>query len=167
LLSYNAWANSRLLQAARSLPPHLLHQDLATSHTSVWGTLIHMAWGEWLWLGRWPGAQPPHSSPANSQTPAELEARWAEITRQQLGLIERLDEVDFDRLISYDNPPGTTWTYALGDMVRHVVNHSTYHRGQLASLLRQLGSTPPATDYLVFFDEGARHHPGEPPVNQA
>jgi uncharacterized damage-inducible protein DinB len=41
-------------------------------------------------------------------------------------------------------------------MVRHVVNHGTYHRGQVAAMLRQLGYSPPPTDYLVFFDELAR-----------
>ncbi len=155
LLSYNAWANRRLFQAAAPHPPDVLRRDLAASHGSVWGTLLHIVWGEWLWLGRWQTAPAPGRNPSDSRSLPELEARCAEIARQQLAFIDGLSETDLDRRISYENPPGTIWTYAIGDMVRHVMNHSTYHRGHAAALLRQLGGTPPATDYLLFFDAGA------------
>lgn len=154
LLAYNAWANRRLLRAAAALPRDLLEQDLATSFRSIWGTLLHMACGEWLWLGRWQTAPGRGSDPGDCRSLAELEARWDEIAREQLAFLAGLGAQELDRPVSYENPPGTTWTYALREMVRHVVNHSTYHRGQVASLLRRLGRTPPATDYLVFFDEG-------------
>ncbi len=154
LLSYNAWANRRLLAAAAALPRELLERDLATSHRSVWGTLLHIAWGEWLWLGRWQAVPARGGDPNDCRSPAALGTRWAEIAREQLAFLAGLGARDFDRPIRYENPPGTTWTYALSEMVRHVVNHSSYHRGQVASLLRRLGVTPPATDYLVFFDEG-------------
>lgn len=155
LLSYNAWANRRLLGAAADLPRDLLERDLATSHRSVWGTLLHIAWGEWLWLGRWQAAPARGADPTDCRSLSELERRWTEIAREQRAFLASLGGRDFDRPISYENPPGTTWTYPLREMVRHVVNHSSYHRGQIASLLRRLGATPPATDYLVFFDEGA------------
>jgi uncharacterized damage-inducible protein DinB len=155
LLSYNAWANRRLLQASDALPRDLLERDLAASHRSLWGTLLHMAWGEWLWLGRWLTTAAPGEDPGRSRSLAELEARWAEIARQQMACIDGLTAAALDRPVSYESPQGTTWTYALGEMVRHLVNHSTYHRGQVASLMRQLGATPPATDYLIFLDEGA------------
>jgi uncharacterized damage-inducible protein DinB len=116
--------------------------------------LLHTAWGEWLWLGRWRTAGPCGGNPGDSTGLADLETRWAEIARQQIAVIDGLGATGLDRTIRYENPPGTTWTYALGEMVRHTVNHSTYHRGQVASLLRQLGTAPPATDYLVFLDEG-------------
>jgi len=48
---------------------------------------------------------------------------------------------------------GETWTYALWRILAHVVNHSSYHRGQVATLLRQLGATPSSTDLLLFYDE--------------
>jgi uncharacterized damage-inducible protein DinB len=56
--------------------------------------------------------------------------------------------------ISYENARGERWEYSLGHMMQHIVNHSTYHRGQVVTLLRQLGQTPPPTDFLVYFDEG-------------
>ena len=58
--------------------------------------------------------------------------------------------------ISYENLQGQRWTYPLVHAMQHVVNHSSYHRGQIVTLLRQLGHTPPPTDFLVFLDEGGR-----------
>ena len=60
------------------------------------------------------------------------------------------------RAVSYVNVKGETWTYRLEEMLVHLVNHSTYHRGQVATMLRQLGKTPEPTDYLLFLDGGAR-----------
>ena len=58
--------------------------------------------------------------------------------------------------IPYENLRGQRFEYALGHMMQHVVNHSSYHRGQVVTLLRQLGRTPPNTDFLEYFDEGGR-----------
>lgn len=160
LLGYNAWANRRLLGAAGALPDGLTERDLGTSYGSVSGTLRHIAWGEWLWLGRWQESAPQGSDPRDADGLTALTVRWAEIAREQFGLFNGASRADLERSITYENPPGTSWTYPLNEMVRHVVNHSTYHRGQVASLLRQLGHTPEPTDYLVYFDYGA---PGATP----
>ncbi len=153
LYGYNRWANGRLLAAAATLVPELLTRDLAVSHRSVWGTLQHIAWGEWLWLGRWRIHTPTGLNPQGCRDLAALRTRWAEIEREQLEFLQRLTAPDLKRPVTYDNPPGTRWTYDLGHMLQHLVNHSTYHRGQVAAMLRQLGTIPPATDYLVYFDE--------------
>lgn len=65
------------------------------------------------------------------------------------------DDYLLDR-ISYENLQGQHWEYALTHMMQHVVNHSTYHRGQVVTLLRHLDQTPPTTDCLVYFDQGGR-----------
>ena len=153
LYAYNRWANSRVLHAAATLSREALVRDLGASYHSVWGTLRHILWGEWLWLGRW------HERPSTGPSPLEcpdlsaLKTRWLEVQREQLEFLQHRTPADFERPISYENPPSTRWTYTLGQMLQHVVNHSTYHRGQVAAMLRQLGSVPPPTDYLVFFDE--------------
>jgi uncharacterized damage-inducible protein DinB len=65
--------------------------------------------------------------------------------------IERLQHV-----IEYRNLNGETWRYPLWQQLYHVVNHSTYHRGQVVTMLRQLGATPTPTNFLVYYDEGGR-----------
>lgn len=157
LYSYNQWATQRLLETAQSLTPAAFTQDLGTSYRSVRGTLVHTLWAEWIWLQRWCGSSPKEEFAQDEfpDVPA-IGNRWAALERERQTFIGRLTE---DRLldsISYKNLQGQRWEYALVHMLQHVVNHSSYHRGQVAALLRQLGQVPPATDFLVFIDEGGR-----------
>jgi uncharacterized damage-inducible protein DinB len=153
LYAYDRWANGRLMAPASTLSHELLSRDFTPSNHSIWRTLQHILWGEWLWLGRWQERPPVELSPWECSDLESLRGRWAEIEREQIEFLERLNPADLERPISYENPPGTRWTYPLAAMLQHVVNHSTYHRGQLAAMLRQLGTAPLPTDYLVFLDE--------------
>jgi uncharacterized damage-inducible protein DinB len=162
LYAYNGWANRRLVAASSTLTPELLTRDLAVSFRSVWGTLQHILWGEWLWLERWQDRSSTGWNPPECPDLGSLGLRWMEIEREQFAFIERLTAADLERLISYENPPGTPWTYTLAHMLQHVVTHSAYHRGQIAAMLRQVGIAPPPTDYLVFVDGlavGSAVHP--------
>lgn len=76
--------------------------------------------------------------------------RWA--NDRVLATVERLTV----RRIAYVNTKGERWEYPLGRLMQHVVNHSTYHRGQVTTLLRQLGVKPLATDLLVFHDQAEK-----------
>lgn len=153
LYAYNRWANRRLLNAAASLSEESLVRDLGPSFHSVFGTLQHILWSEWIWLSRWRRPASPGPSPLECSDLANLKTRWLEVERDQSQFLQVLTPQDLDGLVSYENPPGTSWTYTLQQMLQHVVNHSTYHRGQVAGMLRQLGNDPPPTDYLVYFDE--------------
>ena len=137
-------------------------RDVGVSHGSVWGTLGHIVWGEWRWLGRWRSQAPSGTSPLECTELEALIRRCQEIQSEQERFVAALRTADLERPLSYESPPGTRWTYTLGQMLQHVVNHSTYHRGQVAAMLRQAGVAPPATDYLVFFDELAAR--GAPPA---
>lgn len=151
--AYNHWANARVLEASRPLSPEQLHRNLETSHRSVFGTLVHTLWGEWRWLGRWRGSPPRGADPLSCTDLTSLRERWSAVRRDQEEFLKALTDDALNRLISYENPPGRRWTYSLAHMLQHVVNHSTYHRGQVVALLRQLAATPTATDFLVFIDE--------------
>ena len=157
LFAYSRWATGRMLEACRSLSPADFAQNLRTSHDSVRGTLVHTMWAEWIWLQRWRGTSPRQVF-AEDQFPdaAALEVRWAEVERDRQALLADLTEDRLVGRIPYENLRGQRFEYALGHMMQHVVNHSSYHRGQIVTLLRQLGWTPPTTDFLVFFDEGGR-----------
>jgi uncharacterized damage-inducible protein DinB len=76
-----------------------------------------------------------------------------EIHAKQIHLLESIEPGTENRRIRYVNFQGETWEYSLAQMVQHLMFHSAYHRGQLATMLRQLGKVPPTTDYLVFIDE--------------
>ena len=157
LNTFNRWATNRLLGAAALLSPADLTRDLGTSHGSVRGTLVHILWAEWIWLQRWRGESPKRVF-AQDEYPGvdAIESRWRDVERDQQDFIAALTDDRLNARLSYENLQGQRWEYSLAHMMQHVVNHSSYHRGQVVTLLRQLGQTPPGTDFLVFFDEGGR-----------
>jgi len=153
--SYSRWANHRLLAASRVLAPADFTREVGTSHGSVRGTLVHTLWAEWLWLRRWQGTSPKEVFDGDQYPDvAAIEGRWADVERDREDFISGLTEDRLGERIAYVNLQGQRWEYALVHMMQHVVNHSSYHRGQVVTLLRQMGRTPPATDFLLFFDEG-------------
>jgi len=74
------------------------------------------------------------------------------VENEQQAFLENLNDELLNTRVSYENLEGHRWEYSLAHMMQHVVNHSSYHRGQVAAFLRQLGQTPSATDLLVFLD---------------
>ena len=161
LYAYNRWANRRLLAAVRLLAFQEFTKDLGTSHASLRGTLVHILWAEWIWLMRWRGESPKQVfNPEEFPDATAVESRWTSVERGQRELIASLSDETLNAIVSYENLQAECWEYSLAHMMQHVVNHSSYHRGQMTTLLRQLGHVPPTTDFLVFFDEG---QPATPP----
>jgi len=157
LYSYNRWATHRLLEASQALSRSAFTRDLGTSHGSVRGTLVHTLWAEWIWLQRWRGTSPKEVFVEDQFPDVDaVEFRWGAVERDRQEFIAGLTEDRLLASISYENLQGQRWEYALVHMMQHVVNHSSYHRGQVVTLLRQLDQRPPTTDFLVFFDEGGR-----------
>jgi uncharacterized damage-inducible protein DinB len=154
LYRYNQWANDRVFGAVSGLTLQEFTRDLGNSYPSVRDTLTHLVWAEWIWLQRWQGDSPQYRfDPSEFPHLSGLNARWLELKAEQTALV---DAVTTDRLsaaLSYVNLQGQSWRYALWRQMLHVVNHSTYHRGQVTTMLRQLGSVPIPTDFLVFHDE--------------
>lgn len=150
---YLHWADARLLRAAAALQPDDYARDLGASFGSVHGTLAHMVGADWLWLERWQGRSPT-SVPGYAEwaTAAELDAVWARVRVARSRFLADLTADDLDRVIAYHTLAGDAKSYTLADVLLHGVTHSTYHRGQVTALLRQLGVTPPATDYVLFMD---------------
>jgi len=153
LYDYNRWANAVVLDAAATLTQEQFTRDLGNSFRSVRDTLAHILGAEWIWLERWKGASPKGLLEATDFPSVEaLRTRWNEVERDRTAFLltaaNRLEET-----ISYVNTRGRTFAYPLWQMMVHVVNHSTYHRGQITTLLRQLGSKPVSTDLLLFYDQ--------------
>ncbi len=156
LLAYNRWANTQVLDAAARLTSDEFTRDLRSSFPSVRDTLVHILSAEWLWLERWGGNSPAAMPDLGSLgTVAAFRARWREVEAGQHAFLEQLGQADLARVVAYTNFRGEAWRYPLGRMLQHTVNHSTYHRGQVVTLFRQLGAAPNPTDLLVFVDVGA------------
>jgi uncharacterized damage-inducible protein DinB len=149
LFAYNRWANRRLLVAASLLVPIDFTRDLHASFGSVRGTLVHILWGERRWLRFWQdGTFIPEVDPDEYEDAAVLQAAWDRVDQEQLSFAADLTDAKLAGRLTVQDQEHT-----LGDLVRNSIIHSTYHRGQVAAFLRQLGHTPPATDYRLFLAE--------------
>ena len=135
LYSYNAWANHRTLDSCATLSDAQFVQDLGSSFPSVRDTLVHLMLVEWVWLERWNGRSP-NVWPPNADFPslAAVRARWAEIERDLLAYISALKPEDVSRVVHHTTTAGVPQAQPLWQMLQHVVNHATYHRGQLATI---------------------------------
>lgn len=157
LNEYNQWANARMLDAASKLSPEQFTADLKSSHRSVRDTLAHTLAAEWIWLERWKGTSPGALlTAADFPTVESLNSRWAEVENDYTKFFSALSDEALERVIAYTNTRGERFEYPLGSMIQHVMNHSTYHRGQVTTMLRQLGAEVTPVDLLVFMDVARR-----------
>lgn len=162
LYEYNAWANRRTLEACSALTPEQFVQDLKSSFVSVRDTLAHIYGAEWVWLERWHG-RIPSGLPSAADFP-DLETvrrRFAEMDRNLVDYAASLTSDDLQRVISYKSMAGSPSAQPLWQMLQHLANHGTYHRGQIAAMLRQLGAKASSTDLIGFYRERAAKASGD------
>jgi uncharacterized damage-inducible protein DinB len=162
LYEFDRWANNRVLQAACGLSAEQFTRDLGGSFRSVRNTLVHIIGGEWIWLAYW--KDPSHSAafltdlverrdalfnPDTFPNVAEVQLKWAEVEKEQAEFVIRVTDESLEAML-----PFRTTHVRLAHLMQHLANHSTYHRGQVALMMRQLDAEPVATDFHVFLVEG-------------
>lgn len=153
LFEYDAWASAHVLDAVANLTAEEFTRDLGSSFPSVRDTLVHLVFAEWVWFRRWQGESPRVVfNPAEYADVAAVRARLSEVERERAEFVASLDESSLNETLAYTNTRGEEWRYPLAWMMQHVVNHSTYHRGQVVTMLRQLGKSAPSTDFLYYLD---------------
>lgn len=162
LYDYMFWAHDRTMSTVESLTPEDFVRDLGSSHGSVRGTLVHLMGAEWLYLSRWHGVFPEAMlDPDGFPTVEVLEERWNGIRRELRAFLAQIRDEHLSSVFRYRNLRGEDVSLPLYATLVHVVNHNTYHRGQVVTLLRLLGQKPEATDlYRFFMEEQARDDSG-------
>ena len=154
LVEFNAWANQRVLSAVESLALEQFTRELGSSFSSVRDTLAHILGVEWVWLERLQGRSPAAILAAKDYTDiGSLRRRWAELEASLQSYMQRLTQTELDEVVEYK-----TLSFGMGknlrwQMIQHVVNHGTYHRGQVIAMLRQLGAKGIGTDLITFYRE--------------
>ena len=163
LYDYNRWANQRTLSAAGKLDGEKFLRAMGSSFSSVRDTLAHILSGEWIWLERWLGRSPTALLNAGDfPTVESLRVRWQKLEEDYGRFLQSLTPERLRDRLAYINRAGQGYAYPLWQQMVHVVNHSTYHRGQITTMLRQLGAEPEVTDFLAYYDEisDTRWHQG-------
>jgi uncharacterized damage-inducible protein DinB len=155
LVDYNYWARDRILEAAGAIAADQFTRPMGNSFASIRDTLAHIYSAEWVWYTRWQGESPTKPLSADQWTDlASLSAAWRDLEANVRSFVAGLSDDRLNTVIEYRLLNGQPGRSAFGHMVQHVVNHGTYHRGQVTTLLRQLGAAPPkSTDLITFYRE--------------
>ncbi len=153
-IRYSTWASRRLMDAALALDAEQRHRAMNVSHKSVHDTLAHILMADRIWLARVSGRV--LSNPME-QTEA-VEAEWPRVQQQWEALADAWNEADLVRVVVYKDMKGNPYETPLWQIVMHVVNHATLHRGQVMAMFRQLGVAPPPTDLIFYYREQQSAH---------
>src|SRR5207247_2800231 len=151
LFTYNAWGNRRMFGALAELHGEHYQRDLKCSFGSIHGTFAHIVGAEQLWLARWRGRQPGSVLKGSDVgSLAELRTIWEGVEADRAEFLGDLTDAMLPSRIVVKPTGGGEFVHTLRQTVQHAVDHSSYHRGQLATLLRQLGVRTPSTALTVF-----------------
>jgi uncharacterized damage-inducible protein DinB len=149
LFNHNYWARDCQLQACAALSEEQFQRSLGSSFASVRDTLVHMVGAERIWLARWRGRAPQFMpSPLEFPTLSAVSETWCTVEREMREYLATLGDQTLEQPLTYVSQNGDSFTNELWRLMLHVVNHQGYHRGQVATLLRQLGLQPPGVDFL-------------------
>lgn len=156
LTRYTAWANARLYETLDALPAAAVTQRRSPGQHSMVGTLAHAWVVDRIWqahlqgrahgyTSRQPGAEPDFTRLRQDQDAMD---RW------YIAYADDLDEAAQAEVLDFRFVDGGAGRMSRGDMLLHVVNHKTYHRGYVADMLYQTGHRPPVMDLPVFLRDG-------------
>ncbi len=151
---HNRWANEKLLTA---IPSGIEDLEFVSSFTSIRKTAYHIWDADWYWLMRLHGNDVSFCPPSGIFEGTFLEGIQKLLMKEDeiLVFLESQDEVYFNTALIYKNTKEDEFTHTIFNVLQHLAMHSMFHRGQLVTLLRQVGATKiPATDLIVYFREG-------------
>ena len=156
LFQYNAWADRRLLDACGSLTNEQFTRNLGSSFGSVRDTIVHLYGAEWVWNERFQGNSPfALVSGAGYPDLASIRAKLEEMDQYYIDYVSKLTQQDLDRVICYKGFTGEEFSNPLWQSLHQLTNHASYHRGQVVTMLRQLGVKPVSTDLIGYYREQA------------
>jgi len=138
LFEYNLWANQKFGEILK---------DSAFKNPKILTFISHILNAQLIWIDRINGK----GSETKVWTEYPIESAVDKLLVSSQAWLEMLEnESDFDRMISYQNSLGTSHSSVIYDIISHVANHGTHHRGQIALLLREENIAPPASDFIFF-----------------
>jgi uncharacterized damage-inducible protein DinB len=156
LFQYNLWADRRLMDVCASLTNEQFTRNLGSSFGSVRDTLAHLYGAEYIWNERIQGRSP-SGLPQGTDFPdlAAVRAKLEEMDLYFIDYVSGLTQQDLNRVMRYKSVGGNEFSNPLWQSLHQLTNHASYHRGQVVTLLRQLGAKPVSTDLIAYYRERA------------
>jgi uncharacterized damage-inducible protein DinB len=152
LFEYNAWANGRLLSVLDTMPNEKLFEDTKSSFVNIHSTLVHICGAEEIWLMRLVGeSNVKLITPRDLPKYEDVKARMKKLETAYLKYISGLTYEKTNADLMMKNARGEPVGQKVWMVLQHIVNHSTHHRGQITTLIRQLGGTPINLDLINFY----------------
>ena len=152
LVGYHYWARDRMLAALDALPPETYVRPLGNSFASIRDTAVHIYSAEWIWLERWHGTSPSVALRTEDfPDVAALRGAWTALETKMREYVAGLDGDRVNERVAYRNLAGVAAESSRWTMLQHVVNHASYHRGQVTTMIRQVGETAPAPQDLIAY----------------
>ena len=154
LHAYNSWANNRIFDDVAMLPSDQYMRDMKSSHGGIHGTLTHIVGAEKIWLSRWVGtADATILKASDVSSLAELKALWEKVGYETAKWLGTMSDRKLQETFTMRTTKGDTYVHTYWQAFQHLVNHSSYHRGQIITMMRQLEAKPPSTDLILFYRE--------------
>jgi uncharacterized damage-inducible protein DinB len=151
LYRYNHWADTRILEAARSLTQEQFLAEASFPYGGLRGTLTHILFAEWIWRNRWEGIFPTwRFKPEEFPTLEFLLQRWQEEQKKLMTFVEGVTDEMLVASFRYRNTEGVPKENILWHAMAHVVNHGTQHRAEAAAMLTDFGCSPGDLDMIYF-----------------
>ncbi|MBL8178258.1 MAG: DinB family protein [Bryobacterales bacterium] len=146
--AYSGWASAQLVQAAAALSEEELNRDHKSADKSVLGTLVHIFAADRIWYARVTGAEQTKFIGESDYRLATLQTDWPVLHDKWIGYLQT---AGLDAVIAYKDLRGNSHESPLWQILLHVVNHGTHHRGMVAAMIRSMGHAPPQIDEIAYF----------------
>ena len=169
MFEFNRWADERLLTACGQLTDEQYAREIGGSFPSIRATVAHHAGALWAWAGRFEGREVKGLPTATEVPDVATALRLIAESHGTLVREANRSAEELHQIFTFRRMNGQIVSLPRWAALRHVVNHGTYHRGQIANMMRQVGAAPPSTDVLLWAIEqhAAEQAAAEQPASQA
>lgn len=155
MYNYHAWANGVIIDRLNELPEHVYHKEIQSGFSSVSKVLSHIYLTDYAWFDIISGISMDEAMASSSELKEGVEKKSIEEMKKTfIDLYERnkalLSTVDMEKVMVVNNPYAGSLETTISESVLHVVTHGSYHRGNIATMLRQMGHTSVMQDFGLY-----------------
>lgn len=145
---YHVWANKKVLGHLENLPADVFTQKVNLGFASIAQIFGHLASAEEVWTARLRGEVPPPLTPRPFENVESAQTYMEKLHNSSLEFLHTIQ--DWEKIIQYNTTTGQAFQNSILEIVQQLVNHGTYHRGNITTILRSLGHPGTQTDFIAY-----------------